>query len=492
MQPCKGITSGTSLDPRATKGTPEATGGRRSQTSRSPPGRRRAVTPQNADGGQHPEWVPPLARTEAPSRPFAPRRSQGSPHTSRMQGGTPEQRQATKNPSRSGRRSWRPPPAARRVVFREDTDRGLEVPTTAAPNEHHLPPIPDASPRGPHRTSTQPHLSHTTRARATGSASHGPPPGGRWSVQLVRHLSPRVGGRPATGGTARHGHTAKGTRGRPTVCRMGGEDNPPNIPPLQAGCDDTGPEREHRPPNQLGLYTRGFLTPAATRQNRRGAGVAPQQREHDRSGAGADAEMTGTSGPKDSGDSLPTAEACSMPQQQEPSMGNVPRGLPGTAQGQPSPTGATPDQDREAVPPPLPPTTTTEELRALYGIHTTALSTRSSASPPRTPPERRPEQALRRSPPDTRRNNRSPTSGTQITDDLVDAWIWWFNTHQPDHGGIWVPQLGWAHTLIAPSTNPSPRQAPGAGTDCPASRSRDSPHPTVRRPGGVGKQDGPR
>ena len=22
--------------------------------------------------------------------------------------------------------------------------------------------------------------------------------------------------------------------------------------------------------------------------------------------------------------------------------------------------------------------------------------------------------------------------GTQITDHLVDAWIWWFNTHQPD------------------------------------------------------------
>ena len=48
--------------------------------------------------------------------------------------------------------------------------------------------------------------------------------------------------------------------------------------------------------------------------------------------------------------------------------------------------------------------------------------------------------------------------GTQITDNLVDAWIWWFNTHQPNQGGIWVPHLGWAHTLIAPLTDP--RTAP--------------------------------
>ena len=28
------------------------------------------------------------------------------------------------------------------------------------------------------------------------------------------------------------------------------------------------------------------------------------------------------------------------------------------------------------------------------------------------------------------------TPKTQITDDLVDALIWWFNTHQPNQGGI--------------------------------------------------------
>ena len=53
------------------------------------------------------------------------------------------------------------------------------------------------------------------------------------------------------------------------------------------------------------------------------------------------------------------------------------------------------------------------------------------------------------------------TPGTQITDDLVDAWIWWFNTQQLDQGGICNPHLGWAHMLIAPPTDPRP--APSTG-----------------------------
>ena len=40
------------------------------------------------------------------------------------------------------------------------------------------------------------------------------------------------------------------------------------------------------------------------------------------------------------------------------------------------------------------------------------------------------------------------TPGMQIADDLVEAWIWWFNFNQPDQGGVWVPHLGWAHTLM--------------------------------------------
>ena len=62
------------------------------------------------------------------------------------------------------------------------------------------------------------------------------------------------------------------------------------------------------------------------------------------------------------------------------------------------------------------------------------------------------------------------TPGTQISDDLVDAWIWCFNTNQPDQGGIWVPHLGWAHTLIAPLTDP--RTAPSTG-----GRERAAPTP---------------
>ena len=254
----------------------------------------------------------------------------------------------------------------------------------------------------------------------------------------------------------------------------------------QAGRDDSGPERGHRSPEQLGLYTTGFPTPAETRPNRRGAEDAPQQREHDASGPGADAEMTETSGPQESGDSLPTAAACSMPQQRAPSTGNVPRGHPGTAPGHPSPTGATPDQDRETMPPPPPRPSQRRntgpfddaELRALYGIHaTTASSKRLPALREHLQdiyPSRLfavvllPHAAITEI--FVRQLQALVTPGTQITDDLVDAWIWWFNTHELDQGGIWVPHLGWAHTLIAPPTDLNPRPAPGAGSGPPRDR----------------------
>ena len=53
------------------------------------------------------------------------------------------------------------------------------------------------------------------------------------------------------------------------------------------------------------------------------------------------------------------------------------------------------------------------------------------------------------------------TPGTQVSDDLIEAWIWWFNTHQPAQGGVWVPNLGWVHTLIAPPTDPRPAPTTG-------------------------------
>ena len=70
------------------------------------------------------------------------------------------------------------------------------------------------------------------------------------------------------------------------------------------------------------------------------------------------------------------------------------------------------------------------------------------------------------------------TSGTQISDDLVDVWIWWFNTHQPAQGGVWVPHPGWAYTLRAPPTQRRP--APSTG-----GRERAAPPPrpeTLRIP----------
>ena len=64
--------------------------------------------------------------------------------------------------------------------------------------------------------------------------------------------------------------------------------------------------------------------------------------------------MTETSDPQESNDLLPPTTTCSMPQQGEPSTGYVPGGHPGTTPGHPFPTKATPDQDRETMPPPPP------------------------------------------------------------------------------------------------------------------------------------------
>ena len=87
--------------------------------------------------------------------------------------------------------------------------------------------------------------------------------------------------------------------------------------------------------------------------------------------------MTEASGPQKSGGSPLTAASCSMPPQREPSTGNVPWGHLSTTPGHPSPTGTTPDQDRETMPPETarpPERRNTDrfdevELRAVYNIH---------------------------------------------------------------------------------------------------------------------------
>ena len=173
--------------------------------------------------------------------------------------------------------------------------------------------------------------------------------------------------------------------------------------------------------------------------------------------------MTETSGPQESDDPLPAASTCSMPQQQEPSTGYVPGGHPGTTPGHPSPTGATPDQDRETMPPPAPRPPQRRntdpfgdaELRALYGIHATTLSSELVAALREHLQNVNPSRLFAVVPLPhaattkifVRQLQALVTPGTQITDDLVDAWIWYFNTNQTDQGGIWVPHLHWTHTL---------------------------------------------
>ena len=187
--------------------------------------------------------------------------------------------------------------------------------------------------------------------------------------------------------------------------------------------------------------------------------------------------MTDTSGPQESSDSLPSAAAYWMPQHREPSTRDVPGGDPGTTQGHPSPTGATPDQDWETMPPPSPRPPQRRntdpfddaELRALYGIHASASSSGLVAALREHFQDGNPKRLFAVVPPPhaattdifLRQLQALVTPGTQITDNLVDAWIWWFNTQQPGQGGIWVPHLGWAQTLIAQQMDPRPALSTG-------------------------------
>ena len=353
----------------------------------------------------------------------------------------------------------------------------MEVPTTPAPNGRHLPLIGDADPRGhapSGRTSPpfsrQPSASHWrrfTRARTgqqTERPAHPPPPS--------------QGRRPTRcrGDSTARTHTQGSPR--PTKgLRKGWGDSPPNNPPRERGAMTLVQDTCTDHPTNRSPCTTTFPVPAATQPNRQGAQGASQQREHGGSGTGAIAEMTDNCDPQKSDDPLPATTTCSMPQQQEPSTGYVPGGHSGTTPGHPSPTSATPDQDRKAMapPPPRPPQRRSTgpfddaELSALYGIHATTPSSELVA-------------ALREHLRDVNLNKlfavvplpHAATTeilvrqlqalvspGTQISDNLAEAPIWWFNTHQPAQGDIWVPHLGWSHTLISPPTDP--RTAPSTG-----------------------------
>ena len=196
--------------------------------------------------------------------------------------------------------------------------------------------------------------------------------------------------------------------------------------------------------------------------------------------------MTETSGPQEFDDPLPAATTCSVPRQWEPCTEYAPGGHPGTTSRPPSPTSATLHQDRATMPPPPPRPPQQRgtgpfddgELRALYSIHATTPSSELLAALREHLRAVNPNRIFAVVPLPHVATNKTfvrqlqalVTPGTQISDDLVEAWICWLNTHQPAQGGVWVPHLGWVHTLIAPLTDPRP--APSTG-----GRERAAPPP---------------
>ena len=160
--------------------------------------------------------------------------------------------------------------------------------------------------------------------------------------------------------------------------------------------------------------------------------------------------MTETSGPQESDEPLPAGTICSMPQQWEPSTEYPPGGHSGTTSRHPSPTSAKLDQDRVTMYPPGPRPPQQRgtrplddaELRAFYGIHATTPSSELVAALREHLHDVHPNRLFALVPlPHTattkafvRQLQALVTSGTQISDDLVEAWIWWLNTHQPARG----------------------------------------------------------
>ena len=209
----------------------------RSQDVPEPPRQAARRNSPKRQRGPPPGMGSPSGTYRSPLRPFAPRRGQGSPHTSGMQGGTPEQHQETRNPSRSRRRSRTPPPAARRVVFHEDTDRGHGGPndlhaqwtsSTTDPRRRskrprteraHIPTIPTPAERerqaalhtGPHRAADG--ASNSSATSLPGSAA-GPLPGGQHATD-TRPREPAADQRSAQGvggQPSQHPPPASGTR----------------------------------------------------------------------------------------------------------------------------------------------------------------------------------------------------------------------------------------------------------------------------------------
>ena len=196
VRPCRTMISRKFLGHRATKDTPQATRGRGPKTSRSLPGSRRAVTPRNAHGGHHLGLVPPLAHTEAP----CDRSPRGGARTVLAPRGCKAARR--NNAKRQGTLP-NPVAAAARRLPRRGKSSSMRVwtgttgtPATPTPSGHHLPPIPDAGPRGPAPNGrTSPPFSH--QSSASGGQRCTRAPAGRRTEHPAHPPPPSQGQRPA-------------------------------------------------------------------------------------------------------------------------------------------------------------------------------------------------------------------------------------------------------------------------------------------------------
>ena len=421
-----------------------ASGHRRPRSQDMPEPPRQAA---RRNSPEHPRGPPPgrgspSGTYSSPLRPFAPRRSPGSPQASRVQGDTPEQRQETRHPGRSRRRSRTPPTAARRVVFNEDMDR-----------DH-------GGPRNPHRLRTSSTSDPRRRSKRPRTEQ----------THIPTILTP----------AERERQAALPADPRQTA----GEMSSSSAAFLPGSATDSLP----RGPHATGTRPRG---PAPDPSPTQGAGgqPSPQSRSrqategtsrqpgHVASGPRADTEMTGTSSPQEPAGPLRTATPCSMPRQREPPTEYVPWGHPGATSRHPSLADAALDQDRVAMPPPPPRPPQQRgtgpfdeaELRALHDIHASMPSSELVATHREHLRNVDPNRLFAVVPlphaPTTQifvqQLQALVTRGTQVSDNLTEAWIWWFNTHQPAQGGVWVPHLGWVHTLIAPPTDPRPATTTG-------------------------------
>ena len=441
-------------------GYQEHTSGHRRPRSQDVPETPRPAACQNSPErpqGPPPGGGSPSGAYSSPLPPFAPRRSPGSPCASGVQGGTPEQRQEARNPGRSCRCSRTLPPAARRVVFHEDMDRDCWGPC-------------DPHARRPSSTADPRRRSKTCRTE--------------W-MHIPAILTPVERKRQA----ALHAdpHQAAGEASSSSAASLpGSAANPLSGGPHAADTRPRAPAADPSPTQGAGGQ------PPPQSRGRQATKDTSRQPGHDASGPRADTEMTGTSGPQESPGPLPAATPCSVPQQQERSTEYVPGRHPGTTSGPPSPAGATLDPDRVAMPPPPPRLPQQRgagpfddaELRALYGIHASTPSSELVATLWGHLRDVDPNRLFAVVPLPhastteifVRQLQALVTPGAQVTDDLVEVWIWWFNTQQPAQGGVWVPHLGWVHTLIAPPMDPRPAPSTGA-------RERAAPPP---RPDNLG------